>query len=86
VARSSAGDTNIIDDNTGGGVMAEQVNGMRRRQSTAKSEPAGSTIIERQRADEELKTEIDTLLDEIDAVLESNAVEFLASYTQRGGE
>jgi prokaryotic ubiquitin-like protein Pup len=66
--------------------MAEQVNGMPRRQSTPKRAPAASTITERQRADEELKTEIDTLLDEIDAVLESNAVEFLASYTQRGGE
>jgi ubiquitin-like protein Pup len=75
-----------FDDKTHGGVMAEQVNAMRRRQSTVKGEPAESTITERQRTDDELKTEIDTLLDEIDALLESNAVEFLASYTQKSGE
>ena len=33
-----------------------------------------------------LKEELDDLLDEIDEVLESNAVEFVKSYIQKGGE
>ena len=35
---------------------------------------------------EELKAELDDLLDEIDSVLESNAEEFVKSYVQKGGE
>ena len=35
---------------------------------------------------EELKGELDDLLDEIDEVLESNAEEFVKSYVQKGGE
>lgn len=35
---------------------------------------------------EELKEELDDLLDEIDSVLESNAEEFVKSYVQKGGE
>lgn len=35
---------------------------------------------------EELKEEMDSLLDEIDAVLEENAEEFVKNYVQRGGE
>ena len=35
---------------------------------------------------EELKDQIDGLLDEIDEVLESNAEEFVKSYIQKGGE
>lgn len=35
---------------------------------------------------EELKAELDDLLDEIDEVLESNAEEFVKSYVQKGGE
>ena len=35
---------------------------------------------------DELKGEIDGLLDEIDEVLESNAEEFVKSYIQKGGE
>ncbi len=34
----------------------------------------------------ELKEEMDNLLDEIDAVLEENAEEFVKNYVQRGGE
>ena len=34
----------------------------------------------------ELKDQIDGLLDEIDEVLESNAEEFVKSYIQKGGE
>ena len=34
----------------------------------------------------ELKDDLDTLLDEIDGVLEENAEEFVAGYVQKGGE
>lgn len=34
----------------------------------------------------ELTEEIDDLLDEIDAVLEENAEEFVSSYVQKGGQ
>jgi ubiquitin-like protein Pup len=35
---------------------------------------------------EELKAELDELLDEIDDVLETNAEEFVKNYVQKGGE
>jgi ubiquitin-like protein Pup len=35
---------------------------------------------------DELKAELDDLLDEIDEVLEENAEEFVRSYVQKGGE
>jgi len=35
---------------------------------------------------DELKEELDDLLDEIDTVLEANAEEFVKSYVQKGGE
>lgn len=42
--------------------------------------PQGST------RGEELKSEIDDLLDEIDEVLEVNAEDFVRSYVQKGGQ
>ena len=35
---------------------------------------------------EDLKEEMDNLVDEIDAVLEENAEEFVKNYVQRGGQ
>lgn len=35
---------------------------------------------------EELKADLDELLDAVDAVLEENAEEFVAAYVQKGGE
>lgn len=35
---------------------------------------------------EDLKEEMDNLIDEIDEVLEANAEEFVKNYVQRGGE
>lgn len=35
---------------------------------------------------EEIKADIDELLDEIDDVLETNAEDFVRSYVQKGGE
>ena len=42
--------------------------------------PAGS------KKGEDLKAELDDLLDEIDEVLESNAEDFVKSYVQKGGQ
>lgn len=38
------------------------------------------------RKGEEIKEDMDSLLDEIDSVLEENAEEFVKNYVQRGGE
>jgi ubiquitin-like protein Pup len=35
---------------------------------------------------EDLKHDLDEVLDEIDAVLEENAEEFVAAYVQKGGQ
>ena len=35
---------------------------------------------------EEIKEDLDSLMDEIDEVLEENAEEFVKNYVQRGGE
>lgn len=35
---------------------------------------------------EELKAELDAVLDDIDSVLEENAEEFVKNYVQKGGE
>ncbi|PWU25467.1 MAG: ubiquitin-like protein Pup [Candidatus Rokuibacteriota bacterium] len=35
---------------------------------------------------EDLKKEMDALVDEIDDILEANAEDFVANYVQRGGE
>ncbi|MBJ82142.1 MAG: ubiquitin-like protein Pup [Acidimicrobiaceae bacterium] len=37
-------------------------------------------------AGQELKAELDDLLDEIDEVLETNAEEFVKNYVQKGGQ
>ena len=39
-----------------------------------------------QKKGEEIKEDIDELLDEIDSVLEENAEEFIRSYVQKGGQ
>lgn len=49
-------------------------------ESEVESTPAGSD------KGEQLKAELDDLLDEIDGVLESNAEDFVKSYVQKGGQ
>ena len=49
-------------------------------------EPAGDGTKKLAKKGEDLKEEMDSLLDEIDAVLEENAEEFVKNYVQRGGE
>ena len=52
------------------------------------SRPDDSQVedIEPTAAGEDLKAELDDLLDEIDGVLETNAEEFVKNYVQKGGE
>jgi Pup-like protein. len=69
-----------------GELMAGQIYATRHRQVTAKAAEGASPTGERLKTDEDLKAEIDTLLDEIDEVLEENTVEFLQSYRQMSGE
>ncbi|MBI5166287.1 MAG: ubiquitin-like protein Pup [candidate division NC10 bacterium] len=49
----------------------------------AKEAAASPHIVEKGK---KLKEDLDKLLDEIDAVLEENAEEFVRNYVQRGGE
>jgi len=65
---------------------------MAEREQIKKSAPARSDEPEvgevptSSKKGEELKAELDDLLDEIDEVLEENAEEFVRSYVQKGGE
>lgn len=64
--------------------MAEQ----ERRQAPRRKEPEELEELDDSGVEraEKLKEETDDLLDEIDAVLEENAEEFVRNYIQKGGE
>ncbi len=51
---------------------------------SAKGDDAGQKKIAKK--GEDLKEEMDALIDEIDEVLEENAEEFVKNYVQRGGQ
>jgi len=59
-----------------------------RKQKPAPKERVEETaeVVAPTKQGEDLKEELDDLLDEIDSVLESNAEEFVKSYVQKGGE
>jgi len=64
--------------------MAEQI-----KKSATTRKVAGSASQSDVSANKETKNltaELDSLLDEIDEVLESNAEEFVKSYVQKGGQ
>ena len=63
--------------------MAEREQKQRR---TSRSDDSQVEEIEPAATGEELKAELDDLLDEIDGVLEPNAEEFVKNYVQKGGE
>ena len=63
--------------------MAEREQKQRR---TSRSDDSHVEEIEPTATGEELKAELDDLLDEIDGVLETNAEEFVKNYVQKGGE
>lgn len=55
--------------------------------STEKNDEAPSVeLVANTAKNEQLKNDLDSLLDEIDEVLEDNAEEFVRNYVQKGGE
>jgi prokaryotic ubiquitin-like protein Pup len=57
-----------------------------RKQRAARSAPAVSDVSVDSTKGEQLKADLDELLDEIDEVLEENAEEFVRNYVQKGGQ
>ncbi|OYV23959.1 MAG: ubiquitin-like protein Pup [Acidimicrobiales bacterium 20-64-4] len=58
------------------------------KQRTERTESSAATddvAVDAQKG-EQLKAELDDLLDEIDEVLEQNAEEFVRNYVQKGGQ
>lgn len=64
-------------------VMAQEQKRTSQKHDSENQEPEETHAGER---DEELTDDLDSLLDEIDDVLESNAEEFVAGYIQKGGQ
>ena len=55
--------------------------------SAEKSDDTSSIeLVANSAKNEQLKNDLDSLLDEIDEVLEDNAEEFVRNYVQKGGE
>jgi ubiquitin-like protein Pup len=67
---------------TGGG----QQRGSRRSDATDETEVAESASQDLKERHEKLSEDVDSLLDEIDDVLEENAEEFVKGYVQKGGQ
>lgn len=63
--------------------MAEQV---RKQKQAAEAKQDQTLHADPSAAEQSDKTDLDDLLDEIDAVLEENAQEFVANYIQKGGQ
>jgi ubiquitin-like protein Pup len=57
-----------------------------KKQAPSRTEEEVDEVPAKSERGEELKAELDDLLDEIDEVLEENAEEFVRSYVQKGGE
>ena len=57
-----------------------------KRTSTREAEDVVDDVPTTSKKGEELKAELDDLLEEIDEVLEVNAEDFVRSYVQKGGE
>lgn len=64
--------------------MAERE--QRRKTSSPSEEEQVEDLPATTESGEKLKSEMDSLLDEIDEVLETNAEEFVKSYIQKGGQ
>ena len=64
--------------------MAERE--QRRRPAPSRQDEVVEESPPRSERGEEIKAELDDLLDEIDAVLEVNSEEFVKSYVQKGGQ
>ncbi|MGQ4807915.1 Prokaryotic ubiquitin-like protein Pup [Candidatus Entotheonellaceae bacterium PAL068K] len=57
-----------------------------RRTSETQTSSAATSASNLTEKGDELKADMDALIDEIDEVLEENAEEFVKNYVQRGGE
>jgi ubiquitin-like protein Pup len=57
-----------------------------RTERTERTSPEQSDVQVNATKGEQLKSDLDDLLDEIDVVLEENAEEFVRNYVQKGGE
>ncbi len=64
--------------------MTEQERIQKQRTERTREEHEDVSIVAKK--GEQLKGELDDLLDEIDAVLEENAEEFVRNYVQKGGQ
>jgi prokaryotic ubiquitin-like protein Pup len=64
--------------------MAERE--LKKKQSPRREEVVEDEVEADTKRGEDIKAELDDLLDEIDEVLEENAEEFVRSYVQKGGE
>jgi len=62
----------------------KRVQEQKTRTSEVKEDVQGET--EPVDTQQDLKDDLDTLLDEVEAVLEENAEEFVNAYVQKGGE
>ncbi|HEY1824985.1 MAG TPA: ubiquitin-like protein Pup [Acidimicrobiales bacterium] len=56
------------------------------KQRTERAESTSSEVSVDATKGDQLKADLDELLDEIDEVLEENAEEFVRNYVQKGGE
>ena len=65
--------------------MSEQERIQKQRRPGALREPPPTVTVDATKG-EQLKADLDDLLDEIDEVLEENAEEFVRNYVQKGGQ
>jgi prokaryotic ubiquitin-like protein Pup len=64
--------------------MAERE--QKKKQPSPRTEEVVDDVAADTKRGDDIKAELDDLLDEIDEVLEENAEEFVRSYVQKGGE
>jgi prokaryotic ubiquitin-like protein Pup len=64
--------------------MAERIE--KKKAAPARTEEVVEEAPATSKSGEQIKADLDELLDEIDGVLEENAEEFVKSYVQKGGE
>ncbi|HEY5303960.1 MAG TPA: ubiquitin-like protein Pup [Acidimicrobiales bacterium] len=64
--------------------MTEQERIQKQRTERPREESEDVSVVTKK--GEQLKAELDDLLDEIDGVLEENAEEFVRNYVQKGGQ
>jgi ubiquitin-like protein Pup len=67
-------------------VHMERVHERPKSHHRPRAEAPSDTSVERGVDAKDLERELDDLLDEVDAVLEENAEEFVKAYVQKGGE